>query len=92
MTQTLIKYCKKSSFKYCIGYNDDGVTRPLYIKHPQMIVYVKCFGSNKTMSFKARDNKLLKELTEIWKRISGLMNVTFDSERKDKNKRDMEIK
>ena len=52
-------YCTNKSIKYFIGYNDD-VTRPLCIKLPQMIGYVKCFDSNKTMSFKATDNKLFK--------------------------------
>ena len=45
-------YSKKSSFKYFIEYNDDGVIRSLCIKLPQMIGYVKCFESNKTMSFR----------------------------------------
>ena len=49
---------KKSSFKYCLRYNDD-VTRPLCIKLPQMIGYVKHFDSNKKMSFKVNDNRLL---------------------------------
>ena len=52
-------YGTKNSLKYFIGYNDDDV-RPLCILLPQMIGYVKCFDSNKTMSFKASDNKLLK--------------------------------
>ena len=41
----------KNSLKYFIGYNDDDddVIRPLCIKLPQMIGYVKCFDSNKTM-------------------------------------------
>ena len=60
---------KKSSFKYFIGCNDDDdVIRPLCIKLPQMIGYVKCFDSNKTMSFKIIDNKLLKNYTQIWKK------------------------
>ena len=45
-----------------------------------MIGYVKHFDSNKTMSFKVSDNKLLKNFTKIWKRISNLMNTKFDSE------------
>ena len=45
-----------------------------------MIVYVKCFGSNKTMSFKVIDNKLLKKYTKIWERVSSLMDIEFDSE------------
>ena len=45
-----------------------------------MIGYVKCFDSNKTISFKAIDNKLLKKYTTIWENVSGLMNIEFDSE------------
>ena len=45
-----------------------------------MIGYVKCFDSNKTTSFKAIDNKLLKKYTQIWKKLSSLMNVKFESE------------
>ena len=41
--------------KCFIRYNDDDVIRPLCIKLSQMIGYVKCFDSNKTMSFKATD-------------------------------------
>ena len=33
-----------------------------------MIGYVKCFDSNKTMSFKVSDNKLLKKYTKIWQK------------------------
>ena len=51
---------QKNAFKYLIGYDDedDEVIKPLCIKLPQMIGYVKCFESNKTMSFKINDNKL----------------------------------
>ena len=58
-------YGTKNSFKYFIGYNDDNVIRPLYIKLPQMIGYVKSFDSNKTMSFKVNDNELLKKYNKI---------------------------
>ena len=34
-----------------------------------MIGYAKYFDSNKTMSFKARDTKLLKRYTTIWERV-----------------------
>ena len=50
-------YGKKSSFKYFIEYNDNDVNRPLCIKLPQMIGFVKCFDSNKIMYFKASDDK-----------------------------------
>ena len=73
-------YGTKYSLKYFIGYNDD-VTRPLCIRIPQMIGYVKCFDSNKTMYFKVSDNKLLKKYNKIGETVSNLMNIEFDSER-----------
>ena len=45
-----------------------------------MIGYVKCVDSNKTMSFKASDHKLLKNYTKIWEKISNLLNIEFYSE------------
>ena len=44
-----------------------------------MIVYVKCFDSNKTMSFKISNKKLLKKYTKIWKRVSSLIGKEFNS-------------
>ena len=73
-------YGTKNSLKHFIGYNDDDVIRPLCIKLPQMIGYVKNFHSNKTMSFKVGDNKLLRKYNKIWEKISNLMNIEFDSE------------
>ena len=35
-----------------------------------MIGYVKHIGSNKTMSFKVNDNRLLKKYTKIWKKLA----------------------
>ena len=72
-------YGTKNSFKYFIGYNDGDVIRPLCIKLPQMIGYVKNSDSNKTMSFKISDNKLLKKCNKIWEKISNHMNIEFDS-------------
>ena len=63
---------ERSSFKYFLGYNedddDDDMIKPLCIKLPQMIGYVKYFGSSKTMSFKVNDNKLLRKYTKIWEK------------------------
>ena len=61
-------YGTKSSSKYFIGYNDGDVIRPLCIILPQMIGYVKHFDSNKTMTFKINDNKLLKRYNKIWEK------------------------
>ena len=72
-------YGTNKSIKYFIGYDDDDI-RPLCIKLPQMIGYVKCFDSNKTMSFKVTDKKLLKNYTKIWEKVSNLMDIKFDSE------------
>ena len=44
-----------------------------------MVGYVKCFDSNKAMSSKASDNKLLKNYTEIWERVGFLIKIKFDS-------------
>ena len=71
-------YDKKSSLKYFIGYNDDEVNRTLCTKLPQMTGYVKNFDSNKTTSFQASDNKLLRKYTKIQVRINNLMNIKLD--------------
>ena len=73
-------YGTKNSLKYFIEYNDDDAVRPLCIKLPQMIGYVKHVDSNKTMSFKVGDNNLLKQYNKIWEKINNLMNIEFDSE------------
>ena len=63
-------YGTENSIKYFIGYNDGGVIRPLCIIPSQMIGYVKHFDSNKTMSFKVSDNKLLKSTIRYGKRLA----------------------
>ena len=73
-------YGTKNSPKYFIVYNDGDVIRPLCIILPQMIGYVKHFDSNKTMSFKVSDNKLLKKYDKIWEKVDNLLNIKFDSE------------
>ena len=45
-----------------------------------MIGYVKHFDSNKTMSFKVSDNKLLRKYNKIWEKVGNLLNIEFDSE------------
>ena len=73
-------YDTKKSLKYFTGYNDGDVIRPLSIILPKMIGYVKHFDSNKTMSFKVSDNKLLKKYKKIWEKAGNLLNIEFDSE------------
>ena len=73
-------YGTKNSLKYFIGYNDGDVIRPLCILLPQMTGYVKRFDSNKTMSFKVSDNKLLKKYSKKWKKVGNVLSIEFDSE------------
>ena len=61
-------------------YNDDDAIKLLCIKPPQMIGYVKCFDSHKTMSFKVTNKKLLKSYTKILEKISNLMDIKIDCE------------
>ena len=69
------------SFKYFVGYNYNDDIRPLCIMLPQiMIGYVKFCESNKIVSFKISDNKLLKKYTKIWEKVTNSLNLKFDSE------------
>ena len=58
-------YGTNKSVKYFIGCSDDDDIKPLCIKLLQMIGYTKHFESNKAMSFKVIDNKLLKKWITI---------------------------
>ena len=73
-------YDTKNPLKYFIGYSDDDVIRPLCIILPKMIGYVKHFDSNKKVSFKVSDNKLLKKYNKIWEKVGSLLNIEFDIE------------
>ena len=73
-------YGTKNSLKYFIGYNDNDVTRPLCMKLPQMIDYLRKFEGTATMSFKINDSKLLKKFNQIWKKVEKLLKRNFNSE------------
>ena len=73
-------YRTKNLFKYFIGYNDSDIIRPLCIKLPQMIGYVRKFEGNTTMYFKTSNKQLLKRYNQIWKRFEKLLKIEFDSE------------
>ena len=56
-------YGTKVSFKYLIEYTDNDDIKPLCIKLPQMIGYVKhSENNNKTMYFNVNDKKLLEKV------------------------------
>ena len=63
----------KESIRYLIGYNGDDVIRPLCIRLPQMIGYVKHFKSNNskdtiTMSFNVTNKNYLKSIIKYGKK------------------------
>ena len=66
-------------FKYSVGCNDNDVIRPLCIKLPQTIGYVRKFEGNTTMSFKIRKKQLLKKYNQIWKKVEKFLKTEFNS-------------
>ena len=58
----------KNSLKYFIGYNDNDIIRPLYVRLPQMTGYARKFDENAAMSFIVKDKQLLKSYMKIWKK------------------------
>ena len=70
-----VSYGKNNSFKYFIGYNDNDIIRPLFVKLPQTTSYINKFKDKKTkittttMSFLVKDRE----------KIESLMRKKFDS-------------
>ena len=76
-----VVYGTKNSLKYFIAYNDeDDIIRPLCLKLPQMIGYLKEFDDSMTMSFRVDDNELFKKYCKMWRTIKRLLVVDVDSE------------
>ena len=72
-------YGKYNSFKYIIGYNDNAVTRPLYLFISQTTGYINKFDKNKiTMSLMIKDIQLFKKYNRIWKKNQKLMKIDFN--------------
>ena len=42
-----VSYSKNNSFKYFIGYNDNDIIRPLFVKLPQTTSYINKFKNKK---------------------------------------------
>ena len=63
------QYGKFNSFKYFIGYNDNGAIRLLYLFLSQTTGYINKFDKNKiTMSLMIKDIQLLKSYNKIWRK------------------------
>ena len=72
-------YGTKNLLKYFIGYNDNDIIRPLYIRLPQMTGYTRKFDENATMSVRVNDKKPLKNYNKIWEKVEKLLNIDFES-------------
>ena len=68
-----------NAFKYVIGYNDNDVIRPLYLRLPQMTGYAKIFNVNVTMPFRVNNKQLSKNCNNICENIKKLMRIDFES-------------
>ena len=68
-------------FKYFIGYNDNDVIRPLYLRLLQMTGWTKKFEENNTttMFLRVKDKKRLKNYNQIWEKIESLTSIYFES-------------
>ena len=74
------QYSKYNSSKYFIGYNDNGVIRPLYLFLSQTTDYINEFDQNKiTMSHMIKDIELLKNYNELWKKIEKIIKIDFNT-------------
>ena len=63
------QYGKYNSSKYFIGYNDNGIIRPLYLFISQTTGYINNFDKNKTTVFvMIKDIQLFKKYSKIWKK------------------------
>ena len=74
------QYGKYNSSKYFIGYNDNGVARPLFLFISQTTGYINKFDKNKrTMFLMIKDIKCLKSYNKIWKKIEKLMKIDLNT-------------
>ena len=84
MVSKKVSYGKNNSFKYFIGYNDNDVIRPLFVKLPKTTSYINKFKDKKTKittttSLMIKDKQLFKNYNKIWEKIESLMRKKFDS-------------
>ena len=76
-----VSYGKSNLFKYFIGYNDNDIIRPLFVKLLQTTSYINKFKDKKikittittTMSFMVKKKQLFKNYNKIWGKIENLM-------------------
>ena len=62
-----VSYRKNNSFKYFIGYNDNDIIRPLFVKLPEMTSYIN--------KFKGKKKKLQQQECPLWLKINNFSKV-----------------
>ena len=72
-------HAQKMLLKYFIGYIHNNEIKPICIRLPQMIGYVKYFDDDKAMSFKVTDKSFLNKYNKKWEKIEELLNAKFES-------------
>ena len=66
------------SFKYCIGYKEGEVVKPLCIILPKMSRYIRYFeNESKNMSFFIKDDEVWDKYNEIWYVIKDKLGIKF---------------
>ena len=63
------QYVRYNSFKHFIGYNGNGIIRPLYLFISQTTGYINKFDKDKIkMSLMIKEKQLFKKYNKIWKK------------------------
>ena len=78
-------YGKSNLFKYFIGYNDNDIIRPLFVKLPQTTSYINKFKDKKikiatittTMSLTVKKKQLFKNYNKMWGKIENLIRKSL---------------
>ena len=71
---------RDEGFRYCIGYQEGEIVKPLCIILPQMNGYIKYFeNEGKNMSFLIKDDEVLDKYNKMWDVIKNRVVIKFHS-------------
>ena len=71
---------RDEGFRYCIGYQEGEIVKPLCIILPQMNGYIKYFeNGGKNMSFLIKDDEVWEKYEQIWDVIKNKLGIKFHS-------------
>ena len=85
MVSKKVSYSKNNSFKYFIGYNDNDIITPLFVKLPQTTSYINKFKDKKktktttATSSMVKEKYLFKNYNKIWEKTESFMRKKTDS-------------